>query len=121
MHVSIGRNPELGCDIQDGVCGKYWIMLSISLAKTSVEKEANSINEDEDGVLHETKILLNIVSMWVFINRVVCSDSYFVYVTASEALKYIFIRFIGIVKTNIKNYCNTFLILNFRTEEIDQD
>ena len=76
----------------------------IHLVNTSVEEESNIINEDEDSVLHGTKILLNLVSPWAFSYRVVCADSYFTSVTSSEALKDIVLHFIGFVKTATKKF-----------------
>ena len=54
MHIFIDRNTELGCEIQYSACRKYGIMISIHFVKTSVEGEANSISEDDYGVLNGT-------------------------------------------------------------------
>ena len=102
MYVSIGIKPESVCEIQDAVGVKSGIIISIHLVKTFVEGGDKSNIEDEDGVLHRTKILLNIVSILDFRDRVVCDDSYFSSVAASQALKYIGLSFVGIVKYDTK-------------------
>ena len=85
MYVAIDINPESGCDIQDEVCGKYRIV--IFFMKTYVEEESNIINQYQDGVLHGTNIMLNIVFPWVFSDIIVCDGLCFISVAAAEALK----------------------------------
>ena len=104
MYVEIDRKPENGCEIQNAACGKSGIMISIRLVKTKVEEEANSIAEDERGMLHGTKVLLELVDKWADTDRIVCADSYFASVPAAEALLRIGLRFIGVVKTATKRY-----------------
>jgi hypothetical protein len=77
MYVAIDRKPEFGCEIQDAACGKSSVMIRIKLVKTATEQEVNSVPEDDDGVLHGTHILLDLVSTWAHTDRVVCANSYF--------------------------------------------
>ena len=104
MYVAIDRKPENGCEIQDGACGKSGIMISLRVVKTSNEEERNNTREHDDGQLHGTKVLLELVDKWAHSDRVVCADSYFVYVAAAKALKSIGLRFIGVVKTATKEF-----------------
>ena len=55
--VEIDRKPESVCDIQDAVNSKSGIMVRLRLVKTVVEEEANSVWEDEYGLIHGTKVL----------------------------------------------------------------
>jgi hypothetical protein len=105
MYIAIDRKPENGCEIQDSACGKSGIMLRIRLVKTSIEEEANSIHVDEeDGMLHGTKVLLELVSPWAHSDRLICADSYFASVGAAETLKSLGLRFIGVVKTATRHF-----------------
>ena len=63
--------------------------------------ESKTINEDEDGLLYGTKIILNIFSLWAFNYRIVCAYSYFSSINTAEALKDIGLSFIGSTKTSI--------------------
>ena len=105
MYVAIDRKPESGCEIQDAACGKSGIMISLKLVKTaSLEEEANGNREEEDGMLHGTKVLLHLVSKWAHSDRMVCADSYFASVGAAQKLKEIGLKFIGVVKTATKKF-----------------
>ena len=61
-------------------------MIQIWLVKTKVEEEANSIAEEVEGMSHGTKVLLELVDKWADTDRIVCVDSHFASVPASEAL-----------------------------------
>jgi hypothetical protein len=104
MYIAIDRKPENGCEIQDSACGKSGVMLRIRLVKTAVEEEANSIHVEEDGTLHGTKVLIELVSPWAFSDRLICADSYFASVGAAETLKGMGLRFIGVVKTATRHF-----------------
>ena len=104
MYITIDRNPELGYETQDEVCRKYGIIIYIRLVKTSYDDEANSINEDEDAVMHVIKIILNLVSPWAFRNISVCTDYHFASAVASEYLKYIELCFVGFLNTATKTF-----------------
>lgn len=108
MYVAIDRKPENGCEIQDAACGKSGIMIRLKLVKTSVEEQANRIEDNTPG-LHGTRVLLDLVRPWAHSNRLVCADSYFASVGAAMALKNIGLRFIGVVKTATKMFPNTYL------------
>ena len=109
MYVAIERKPENGCEIQDAACGKSGIMIRILLVKTTIEVAANSIHEDDNGRLHGTNVLMDLVSPWAQTDRIVCADSYFASVAAALALKEIGLRFIGVVKTATRRFPLTYL------------
>ena len=104
MYIAIERKPDNGCEIQDAACGRSKIMIRLKLVKTSTEEAADSIAEDDQGHLHGTKVLLNLILPWANSDRVVCADSYFASVGAAETLKRIGLRFIGVVKTATKRF-----------------
>ena len=58
QYIEIDRNPENGCEIQNAADGVYGIMVQLKLVKTSFEEGLRS-PEEHDGLLHGTKILLN--------------------------------------------------------------
>ena len=104
MYVAIERKPENGCEIQDAACGKSGIMISLRVVKTSIEEERNSTREHDNGMLHGTKILLELVDKWAHSDQVVCADLYFASVGAAKALLSIGLRFVGVVKTATKAF-----------------
>ena len=79
-------------------------MICLKLVKTSTEEEANSTYEYDDGVLHGTNVLLELVRPWENTNILVCNDFYFASVGAELSLMNIGLRFIGVVKTTTKKF-----------------
>ena len=104
MYIAIDRKPDNRCEIQDVACGRSKIMIRLKLVKTSTEEAADSIAEDDQGHLYDTKVLLGSILPWANYDYVVCADSYFASVGAVETLKRIGLRFIGVVKTATKRY-----------------
>ena len=86
MYVAIDRKPKLGCKIQEAACAKLGIMICFHLVKSNTEVEADSVAEDDEGMLHGTKVLTKLVSPWDNSGRVVCADSYFASFPAAEYL-----------------------------------
>jgi hypothetical protein len=78
-------------------------MLPLRLVKTANE-EATRISEGADVLLHGTKILNNLILPWRFSDRTICACSYFASVGAAEELRWIRMRFIGVVKTATKKH-----------------
>jgi hypothetical protein len=88
MYVAMDRKPENGCEIQNAACGRSGVMIRLKIVKTATEAEALGANEDDNGLLHGTKVLKELIQPWAFTNRMVCADSYFASVgTAEELLK----------------------------------
>ena len=62
--------------------------------------------EERYGLLHGTKVMLNILQPWVNKQRrVVSVDSYFDYVQACDDLKKRGLRFIGATKRETRGFC----------------
>ena len=61
MYVAIDRKSENGCEIQDAACGTSGIMISLRVVKTSNEGKRNNTRDRDDGQLHGTKVLLELV------------------------------------------------------------
>ena len=59
---------------------------------------------DSEGVPHGALVLRHLVEPWKRSQRVVCADSYFASVFATEYLRSIGFRFIGVVKTTTRRY-----------------
>jgi hypothetical protein len=58
----------------------------------------------ENGLLHGTVILKQLVEPWAFSDHTICADSYFASVSAALHLKRIGLRFIGVIKTATRQY-----------------
>ena len=58
MHVAIDRKTGNGCEIQDAACERSKIMIRLQRVKTGTEEAVYSTAEDENGILHSTKVLL---------------------------------------------------------------
>jgi hypothetical protein len=63
MYVAIYRKPDNGCEIQNAARGKGVVMQQLKLVKTATE-EVKSLREEEDGLLHGTKVLKELVMSW---------------------------------------------------------
>jgi hypothetical protein len=103
MYMAIDCKPENSCEIQNGACGNSRVMLRLKLVKTAEEEGANDLKED-DGLLHGTVVLKNLVLSWANTNQIVCGDLYFASVGACEEMHRIGLRFIGVVKTATRQF-----------------
>jgi len=101
MYVCLDRKPDSGCEIQSSAGGRSRVMLKLKLVKTT-EEQAALDQEDEQGLLHGTKVLVELIEPWSWSNRIVCGDSYFSFVGAAIKLKSIGLRFIGAIKQATK-------------------
>ena len=80
-------------------------MIHLKLANTSSEEDLH-YSEEYEGLLHGTKVMLNILNPWLNKQRrVVSSDSYFALVQACDDLNKHGLRFIGVVKTATRGFC----------------
>ena len=72
------------------------------------EVEADKVGSDqynvENGVTHGAAVLMELVLPWANTHKIVCSESYFASVTASELLYLNGLYFIGVVKTATRKY-----------------
>ena len=94
QYVAIDRKPENGCEIQNAGDGVSGVMMQLKLVETA-ESEALHAVEGEDGLLHGTVILKQLLEPWAGQgDRVVCADSYFASVGAAEELEKMGLSFI---------------------------
>ena len=109
-YVAIDRKPENGCEIQNSACGKSGIMLRLKLVKNAeAEGEGDGLQEDSEGLIHGCVVLKELVKPWYNSNRTVCADSYFASVSTALELGKLGLRFIGVVKTAIKKFPQSYL------------
>jgi hypothetical protein len=76
MYVAINRKPDNGCKIQYVACGKSGIMIWLRLVKAAEEEDRN-VQEHDNGLLHGTIVLKELVYPWACNGRIVFADSYF--------------------------------------------
>ncbi len=76
------QKPDSGCEIQNSSCGKSVVILRLKLVKTA-EEEGQNTRVGENGLLHGTVILKQLVELWAFSDCIVCADSYFASVGAA--------------------------------------
>ena len=106
-YVAIDRKPESGCEIQNAACAESGLMIRLKLVKSKREEQniEDEQNEDEDdGINHGTKVLMDLVAPWNFTDRIICADSYFASKQSADMLMKFGLRFIGVVKTATKGY-----------------
>ena len=109
MYVAIDRKPVNGCEIQNVCCARSRIMMQIKIVETA-EEEGEHTREDQDGMLHGTCVMLNLLAPWHHDGeRVVCGDSYFASVSAVTEMKKVGLRFIGVIKTATKQFPMAYL------------
>ena len=108
QYIVIGRNPENSCEIPNAADGVSGIMMQLKLVKTSYGEDIHS-PEEHNGLLHGTKVMLNLLQPWVNKQRhVVSADSYFASVQACDDLNKRGLRFIGVAKTATIGFCMEF-------------
>ena len=77
VYVAIERKPVYGCEIQNACCGRSRIMMQIKVVVSS-EEEATFLEENEEGQLHGTTVMLQLLEHWFNDGLcVVCGYSYF--------------------------------------------
>ena len=107
MYVAIDRKPENGCEIQNSACGVSGVMLCLKLVKTkALEIEECEDREDrEEGELnHGTKVMIDLVTPWLYSDQIVCADSYFASKQSADEFKILGMRFVGVVKTATRKF-----------------
>lgn len=112
MYVAMDRKPEAGAEVQNAACGESGVMIRLRVVKTAKAEEEEEDNnrrqhllqENDEGVLHGTAVLCDLVRTWSRSNRVVCADSYFASVPCAKKLRAMGFGFIGVVKTATKQY-----------------
>jgi hypothetical protein len=56
QYIAIDRKPENGCKIQNAACGRSGVMIHLKLVKGADLMGADDADEDENSVLHGTKV-----------------------------------------------------------------
>ena len=80
-------------------------MIQLKLVKNSSEEDLHS-PEEHYGLLHGTKVMLNLLQPWVNKQRrVISTDMYFASVQACDELNKCGLSFIGLVKTETRGFC----------------
>lgn len=77
QYISIYREPENKCEIQNSACGRSEIMMRLEMVKT-----AEGENEMQTVKYDGTLVLRQLVEPWKRIQRIVCAESYFASVFA---------------------------------------
>jgi hypothetical protein len=54
-------------------------MMRLKLVKTAKKEATHMIVDEEDGLLHGTKVLLSLVKPWLGTGHTVCGHLYFAY------------------------------------------
>jgi hypothetical protein len=109
MYITIDRKPENGCKIQNSACGWSTIMMRLKLVKTAKEEATHMVVDEEDRLLHGTKVLLLLVQPWLGTGRTVCGDSYFASVGAAKEMEKKGMGFIGVIKTATRHFPMAYL------------
>jgi len=78
-------------------------MLRLSVVTTAEHRQEDATGK-EDDLPHGTAVLKKSVAPWAGTKRVLCADSYFASVTATQQLLSMGLRFIGVVKTGTKGF-----------------
>ena len=105
QHIAIHRNPENRCHIQNDAEEFSGIMIQLNLFKTFSEEDIH-YSKEHDGLVHGTKLIINILYPWVNNQwHVVSADSYVDSVQACDELKKRGLSFIGVVKTAARGFC----------------
>ena len=60
-------------EIQNAAFGRSGIMMRLRIVKSAKNEEEHQ--DDEDNILHGTKVLKELVMPWANTDRIVCADS----------------------------------------------
>ena len=102
QYISIYINTGNCYEIHNAVDGVSVIIMWLNLVKTYSEEYLHSPEED-DGFLHGTKLMLNILQPWVNKQRrFVSTESYFALVQACYDMDKRGFRFVGVAKTETR-------------------
>ena len=105
QYIAINRKPENGCDIHHSDYVISGIMIQLNLFKTFSEEDIN-YSKEHDGLVHGTKLIINILYPWVNNQwHVVSTEIYVDSVQACDELKKRGLRFISVVKTATRGLC----------------
>jgi hypothetical protein len=79
-------------------------MMRLELVKT-VEEELTHLVVSRDAALNYGTVIINsLVYPWIVSDRIECADSYFASVRAAAELKWLRLRFNGVMKTATKRF-----------------
>jgi hypothetical protein len=84
-------------------------MMRLKLVKTAKEEATHMVVDEEDGLLHGTKLLLSLVQPWLGTGRTVCGDSYFASVGAAKEMEKKGMGFIGVIKMATRHFPMAYL------------
>lgn len=79
------QKPDNSCEIQNAACGESGIMIRLKIVEMA-ENEMSRQQEEDDGLLHGTMVMKQLILPWANTNRIVCADSYFASVPSAEEL-----------------------------------
>jgi len=120
-YLAIDRKPEDGCEIQDCADGRSGVMMQLKIVKSAkkknvsiydnnnVETDDDTINENQTGLPHGCKVMMELLAPWFHTNRLICADSYFASVSAARELFRVGLRFIGVVKQAHRHFPKEYL------------
>ena len=66
--------------------------------KAEIGQESSNGNE----LIHDCKVLKELIESWYHTHKVVCADSYFASVSTTKELMWLGMRFIGVFKTAVR-------------------
>ena len=107
MYLAMDRKSENGEEIQNSACGRSGIMMRLMIVKSA--KNEQDQQDDRDNIPHGTKVRKELVMPWANTDRIVCAYSYFASVPAAEELWKHGLRFIGVIKTEMRKFPMAYL------------
>ena len=82
MYVAMGRKPKSASEIQNAACVPLVVMMWLRIVKSAKNEEDHQ--DDKDNLPHVKKVMKKLVMPWANTDRIICADSYFASVPASE-------------------------------------
>ena len=107
MYVTMDRKPENRADIQNAACGRSGFMIRLRIFK-SVRNKAEQ-EDDEENLPRGTKVLKELVLPWANTDRIVCAESYFESVLATEEFCKHGLRFVDVIKMATRQFPMAYL------------
>ena len=94
MYVAIDRKPKNVCEIQNSADGDSGVMLQLKLVKMAGDEVDNLMTDDTHSMLHGTKVVKELIKLWIDSGWTVYGNSYFASASCVEEMARIGMEFI---------------------------
>ena len=107
MYAAMEMKPDNGDKIQNAACGRSGIIMRLIIVKYGKNEEEQQ--DEKYNLPPDTKVLKELFMPWTNTDRIVCTYSYSASVPAAEELWKHGLLFIGVIKTETRQFPMAYL------------